>query len=141
MAMIDIENLVYTNVRNAVKTYNANISTSGNYADVPSSFPHVSVEETDNAAVANAISTSDREYAANVTFTVNIFTNTATAKTDAKAIAAVVNDAFTDMGFVRSMKQEMPNIDRTIYRLIMRFQATVWRAFDGEDGHYNITAR
>lgn len=139
--MIDIENLVYTRIRNAIKAYNPNISVSGNYNDVPSNIPHVSIEETDNASVASTLSTSDRERAANLTYTVNIYTNTATAKTDAKAIAAVVNDAFTNIGFVRSMKQEMPNIDRTIYRLILRFQATAWKAFDGVDGHYNITAR
>jgi len=139
--MIDIENLVYTNARNAVKAYDSAITTSGTYSDVPSSFPHVSIEETDNASVSDYISTSDREFAANLTYTVNIYTNTATAKSDAKAIAAVVSDAFTAMGFVRTMKQEMPNIDRTIYRLILRFQATAWRGFDGDDGHYNITAR
>ena len=139
--MIDIENLVYTNVRNAVKAFNADISVSGTYADVPSAIPHVSIEETDNASVASALSTSDREYAVNLTYTANIYTNTATAKSDAKAIAEVVNDAFTDMGFVRSMKQEMPNIDRTIYRLILRFQGTVWKGISGTDGHYNITAR
>lgn len=139
--MIDIENLVYTNVRTAVKAYNNAISMTSTYTDIPSSFPHVSVEETDNASVVSAISTSDREYAANLTYTVNIYTNTATAKTDAKAIAAVVNDAFTDMGFNRSMKMEMPNIDRTIYRLILRFQGTAWKAISGADRHYNITAR
>lgn len=139
--MIDIENYVYTQVRNAVKAANSKVSLSSLDIDVPSSMPHVSIEETDNYTPSSTISTSDREYAANVTYTVNIYTNTTTAKTDAKAIAAVVNDTFTGMGFVRSMKQEMPNIDRTIYRLIMRFQGTVWKAFDGEDGHYNITAR
>lgn len=139
--MIDIENLVYTNVRNAVKAFNAGISVSGTYVDVPSSIPHVSIEETDNASVASAISTSDREYAVNLTYTANIYTNTATAKSDAKAIAEVVSDAFTEMGFARSMKQEMPNIDRTIYRLILRFQGTAWKGIGGTDGHYNITAR
>lgn len=141
MAMIDIENLVYTNVRTAVKGAKPLTSVSGTYTDTPSSFPHVSIEETNSAVRADMSSANSREYAADVTYTVNIYTNTSTAKTDAKELAVVVNDAFTDMGFVRSMKQEMPNIDRTIYRLIMRFQATVWRAFDGEDGHYNITAR
>ena len=139
--MIDIENKVYTEVRNAVKVFNSNASVSGTYTDTPSSFPHVSVEETDNASVTSAISTTDREYAANLTYTVNIYTNTKTAKADAKALAAVVSDTFSAMGFSRSMKQELPNIDRTIYRLILRFQATAWRGFDGAEGHYNITAR
>ena len=139
--MIDIENLVYTNVRNAIKTYNSAVSVSGTYDPVPSHFPHVSIEETDSYIVASELSANDRERAVNVTYTATIYTNTATAKTDGKELAAVVNDAFTGMGFVRSMKQEMPNIDRTIYRLIMRFQALVWRAYDGVEGHYNITAR
>lgn len=139
--MIDIENKVYTVVRTAVKAFNSDIDLSGTYSDVPPSFPHVSIEETDNAVLVSQSSNTDREYAANLTYTVNIYTNTATAKNDAKAIAAVVNDAFVDMGFARSMKQEMPNIDRTIYRLILRFQGTAWKGFDGESGHYNITQR
>ena len=139
--MIDIENYVYTQVRDALKTHDPKISVSGTYIDVPSSIPHVSVEETDSYTPASTLSTSDREYSANVTYTVNIYTNTATAKTDAKELAAIVNDTFTGMGFVRSMKQKMPNIDRTIYRLILRFQATAWKSADGEAGHYNITAR
>ena len=139
--MIDIENKVYTVVRTAVKAYDNAISVSGSYSDVPSAFPHVSIEETDSYVPTGTISTSDREFAAALTYTVNIFTNTATAKQDAKNIAKVVNDAFAEMGFARSMKQEMPNIDRTIYRLILRFQGTAWKGISGIDGHYNITAR
>ena len=139
--MIDIENKVYTEVRNALKSFNSSVSVSGTYTDTPSQFPHVSVEETDSSSVASAISTTDREYAANLTYTVNIYTNTKTAKADAKALAAVINDTFSAMGFNRSMKQELPNIDRTIYRLLLRFQATAWKGISGTDGHYNITAR
>lgn len=140
--MIDLENLIYTAIRSALKTqYGNNISVSGTYSDNPSAFPHVSIEETDNAVLPETASTSDREYAASLTYTVNIYTNTATAKQDAKDIAAVVNAAFVSCGFVRSMKQEMPNIDRTIYRLVLRFQATAWKSFDGADDHFNITAR
>ena len=138
--MIDIENYVFTQIRNACVAFNPHISVSGTYIDVPSSIPHVSVEETDSYTPSSTLSTSDREYSANVTYTVNIYTNTATAKSQAKEIVAVVNDAFTGMGFVRSMKQEMPNIDRTIYRIIMRFQGSVWKSADGVAGHYNITA-
>lgn len=139
--MIDIENLVYTNIRNAIKAYNSAIDVQGIHVDVPSTFPHVSIVETDNSADASTISTSDREYSAELTYTVNIYTNTANAKTVARAIANVVNDAFTGIGFVRSMMQVAPNIDRTIYRLILRYQATAWKAYDGADGHYNITSR
>lgn len=139
--MIDIENLVYTTIRNALKAYSTDIDVTGTYVDVPSKFPHVSIQETDNATEPSTISTSDREFSAELTYTVNIYTNTATAKSDAKAIAAVVNDAFTAIGFVRSMKQEAPNIDRTITRYIMRFTATASKAYDGADGHFNITAR
>lgn len=139
--MINLENLVYTTVREAVKAYNPNVTVSGLYNDTPSSIPHVSIEETNNAVVTSTISTSDREYAAELTYTVNVFTNTATAKSDANALAEVVNDAFAAIGFARSMKQRMPNIDRTIYRVTMRFNATAWKAFDGADGHYNITSR
>lgn len=139
--MINIEDLVYTNVRAAVKAFNPNVTLSGVYNDNPSTIPHVSVEETNNTNMTSTISTSDREFAAELTYTVNIFTNTATAKSDANDLAVVVSDAFAEMGFARSMKQRMPNIDRTIYRITMRFNAIASKAFDGEEGHYNITAR
>lgn len=139
--MIDVENKVYTNVREAVKAFNSSVNVSGTYTDTPQSFPHISIEEIDNSVITSASSTSDREFAANVTYTVNIYTNTKKAKSDAKALAEVVSDAFTAMGFARSMRQPMPNIDRTIYRLLMRFQGVVWKGFDGVDGHYNISAR
>ena len=139
--MIDVEYKVYTNVRKAVLDNFSTASVSGVYVDKPSKLPHVSIEETDSYTPVGYNSLSDPEFAAALTYTVNIFTNTKTAKEDAKAIAAVVNDAFAEMGFARSMKQEMPNIDRTIYRLILRFRGTAWKGFDGVDGHYNISAR
>ena len=139
--MIDVENYIYTQIRNAVKTAFPSASTSSTYNDTPDSFPHVSIEETDSYVPTETISTSDREFAANITYTVNIYTNTEHAKSDAKDLAKTINDAFSALGFSRTMKQEMPNIDRTIYRLILRFQATVWKGFDGVEGHYNISAR
>ena len=137
--MIDIEPRVYTTIRSALKEEFPNINITGKYTDSPAKFPHVSIEETNNAVDASYSSTSDREYAANVTYTVNIYTNTETAKADAKNIAKIVNDTFSVLGFARSLSQPLPNIDRTIYRYTMRFTALVSKAYDGEEGHYNTT--
>jgi len=135
--MIDIEPRVYTTVRGALKSAFPGIDVTGRYTENPAKFPHVSIVETNNVNSSRNASTSDHEFAANVTYTVNVYTNTEAAKSDAKDIAKVVSDSFLTMGFVRTMSQPMPNINRTIYRQTLRFTALVSKAFDGIDGHYN----
>jgi hypothetical protein len=82
-----------------------------------------------------------REFAANQTFTANVYTNTQTAKTDAKALADIVDRVMQNPGFRRSQMLNTPNIDRTIYRLTLRFVGIVSLGYDGEESHYKITAR
>ena len=139
--MIDIENYVYTQVRNAVKAAYPNTSLSGEYIENPSVIPHISVEMSDNVTHVDSMSANNREFAAEQTFTVNIYTNTQTAKTDAKKLLVIVDGVLSGMGFRRSMYLNTPNIDQTIYRLTLRYTGLVATAYDEAQGHYNIIAR
>lgn len=139
--MIDIENYVYTQVRAALKEAFATIDTSAEYEETPAAFPHVCAEMTDNTNSVSYMTASKRENVSEVTFTVNIFTNTTTAKSDAKKIAQTVDSVMQGLGFRRSIYLRTPNIDRTIYRLTLRYTGFVYVAFDEAQGHYNITAR
>ena len=139
--MIDIESYVYTQVRNAVKAVYPNASLSGEYVENPSSFPHVCVEMSDNVTHVDSMTATKREFAAEQTFTVNIYTNTQTAKTDAKKLLTIVDGVLSGMGFRRAMYLQTPNIEHTIYRLTLRYTGLVATAYDEAQGHYNIIAR
>lgn len=139
--MIDVENYVYTQVRNAIKAEYPSASVSGEYIENPARFPHVSLEMTDSSTDAASMTAQTREFAANQTFTANVYTNTQTAKTDAKALADIVDRVMQNLGFRRSQMLNTPNIDRTIYRLTLRFVGIVSLGYDGEESHYKITAR
>ena len=99
--MIDIENAVYTQVRNAIKDVFSNVDISNEYTDNPASFPHVSFEMSDNAVHAPSMTANCREFAANQTFTANVYTTSAQRKSDAKAIADVIDGVMSGLGFRR----------------------------------------
>lgn len=139
--MIDIENAVYTQVRNAIKDVFSNVDISNEYTDNPASFPHVSFEMSDNAVHAPSMTANCREFAANQTFTANVYTTSAQRKSDAKAIADVIDGVMAGLGFRRAIALQTPNMDRNIYRYTMRYTGLVSLGYDGEAKHYKITAR
>lgn len=139
--MIDVENYVYTQVRNAILAAFPNTDVSSEYTENPAAFPHVCLEMTDSTVNAEYMTASNREFATDQTFTANIFSNTATAKTDAKKLAEIVDGVMSGIGFRRSMYLRTPNIDRTIYRLTLRFTGTVSIGYNEAPGHFNVTAR
>ena len=138
--MNDIESYVYTQVRNAVIASFLNADVSSEYVENPAKFPHICLEMTSSTNIAEFMTAEKREFATSQTYTANIFTNTSTAKSDAKAIAQVVDNAMQGLGFRRALYMRTPNIDRTIYRLTLRYEGIVSQAYDGQAGHFNITA-
>ena len=46
-------------------------------------------------------------------------------KAEAKSIADIVDATMLSMKFSRNMRSQIPNIDRAIYRVTMRFEAVV----------------
>ena len=69
-------------------------------------------------------------------YEVNIYSNLKTGrKTECRALAKVIDDAFAAMGFDRVMLNPIPNLeDATIYRIVARYEAvadaknTIYRA-------------
>lgn len=136
----DIENYVYTQVRNAVLVAFSNADVSSEYVENPAKFPHICLEMTNSTNIAEFMTAQNREFATQQTYTANIYTNTPTAKSDAKAIAVVVDSVMQGLGFRRALYSRTPNIDRTIYRLTLRYEGIVSQAYDGQSKHFNITA-
>lgn len=124
--MIDIENKVLSVVREAVLAQYPTASVYGEYVEVPESFPCVTVTEDTNYTYVYTKDEQLAEHHAEVQYAVNVYSNKQTgAKLEAKAIMNIADNAMQSMKFWRTMTRQIPNVDRTIYRLIARYRAVV----------------
>lgn len=124
--MIDVENLVFTTIRNKLKTEYTNIQVTGEYVEVPASFPSVSIEQSDNAVYKNTQDAQGVEHHASLMYSVNVYSNKQSGKkSEAKGIMSVVDTAFKSIGFTRTMSNPIPNKDSSIYRITARYEAIV----------------
>ena len=121
--MIDCENEVYTRIARVLRDKFSGINIAGEYVNAPSSFPHVSITQSDNSVVSEQMTGSAEM--AQVMFEINICSNKADGrKTECKAIAKVIDDVMFRMNFKRMALTPIPNIeDATIYRIVARYRA------------------
>ncbi len=138
--MIDIENKVVSVVRDAVLTAYPTASVYSAYVDAPESFPCVTVTEDTNYTYVYTKDEQLMEHHAEVQYAVNVYSNLQDgAKLQAKAIMNIADTAMQQMGFRRTMTRQVPNVDRTIYRLIARYRAVVGEPVEsGNDLVYHI---
>ena len=124
--MIDIENEVFNNVANALRASYSGISVYGEMVETPSSFPSVSLVEDDNSEIEfNKTLARKPETACNLMYTANVYSNLKTGKkAQAKSIMDIIDAQMHSMGFTRTMRNQLPNLDRTIYRVTARYTRT-----------------
>ena len=141
--MIDIENKVLSVVRDAVLAQYPTASVYGEYIDVPASFPCVTVTEDTNYTYVYSKDEQPDEHHADVQYAINVYSNLKTgAKLEARAILKVADDAMQGMKFWRTMTRQVPNVDRTIYRMVARYHAIVGEPMQvGDDLVYQIYQR
>ena len=141
--MIDIENKVLSVVRDAVLAQYPNCTVYGEYVDVPAAFPCVTVTEDTNYTYVYSKDEQPSEHHADVQYAINVYSNEQTgAKLEARAILKVADDAMQGMKFWRTMTRQVPNVDRTIYRMIARYHAIVGEPMEvGNDLVYQIYQR
>lgn len=120
--MIDCENEVYTRIARVLRDKFPGINIAGEYVNAPSSFPHVSITQSDNSVVSEQMTGSAEM--AQVMFEINIYSNKADGrKTECKAIAKVIDDVMFKMNFKRIALTPIPNMeDATIYRIVARYR-------------------
>lgn len=143
--MIDVENLVIDTVSKAIKadsTY-ANTEVSSEYTDTPASFPFVSVIEEDNSTYQKTQDNDLKEHHTKVMYEVNVFSNkTVGKKTEAKKIMEIVDSALQNIKFTRTFKNAIPNKDKTIYRIVARYEAVIGEGQTiGKDTVYQVYRR
>ena len=128
--MIDLEQKIFTDIATALRTAYEGIFVTSEYVPVPPRFPAVSIVEADNRIVEE-MRTLRIENAARVMYEAQIFSNkTSGKKAEAKAIAETVDDFFSSIGFTRTFKNQVPNMnDATIYRIVCRYEAIIDKDF------------
>lgn len=123
--MIDIENMIVDKVYNAVHAAYPNARVVSMYTENSTVFPLVSIYESDNYSHRATQDGEAKDHAVNVAYTVSVFTNDPLKKSTAKAIADVVDGVMIENLFTRTMRMQVPNLDRTIYRIELRYEAVV----------------
>lgn len=120
--MIDCENEVYTRVATILREKFPGIDIAGEYVNAPSSFPHVSITQSDNAAISETMTGSAEM--AQVMFEVNVYSNkTEGRKSECKSIMNAIDEVLFKMNFKRLALTPVPNLeDATIYRLVARYR-------------------
>lgn len=137
--MIDIENIVFTKLAQALRAAYNGISVYGEFVEVPASFPCVTIVEADNAVYERTRDLSGVEHHAQVMYEINIYTNDSQGKkSKAKSISNMIDGMMTDMLFTRTFRGQTPNIDRSIYRITMRYHAIVREAVEKDGTLYHV---
>lgn len=128
--MIDLENDIFTAVATALREAHPDVYVTGEYVNMPPSFPAVSIVENGNSVVRR-YRTLNIENAVNVMYECQIYSNkSAGKKSEAKAIAATLDEKFASIGFTRTMRNQVPNLnDATIYRIVCRYEAIIDKDF------------
>ena len=84
------------------------------------------VEDDNSEIVSNTTLYRNPETASNLMYTANVYSNLKTGKkAQAKAIMDVVDTQMRNMGFSRTMRSQLPNVDRTIYRVTARYTRVI----------------
>lgn len=125
--MIDIENEVFSRIATRLRNEFNPISVYGEYVKSPASFPAVSIEEKANSVYQRTQDGANVENHALVMYEVNVYSNKQVGKkSECKAIFKVIDDEFKQMGFTRTLRESIPNLENaTIYRMVGRYSAVV----------------
>lgn len=136
--MIDIENKVLDTVFKAVQASYSDASCYGEYVSVPASFPCVTLYESDSQTYTPSLDENLDEHQTIITYECNVYSALASGKkAQSKDIANIVDREMQSMKFVRTMRSQIPNQDRSIYRVTLRYEAIAGEPITESDG--NIT--
>ena len=124
--MIDIENVVYTTVYDALIAAFPNIQVSGDSQEQFASFPAVTIEELNNHTLERTLDEQLHEHHARLTYNIEVYSDRQRGrKGECRKIFDVIDRAMQGMKFIRGDLFRVPTIDRTIYRMYGRYYAIV----------------
>lgn len=127
--MIDVEADLYDEIAKLVLESYPNAYVTGENVEIPASFPAVSIIEAVNQTEESREDTSDSENAAILSYSVNVYSNSASeAKQECRAIMKLIDERMRLLNMRRSFSRPVNNAaDPSIYRLVARFTGMVDR--------------
>ena len=125
--MLDFNNDVFTAVATRVREQHTGTTVTGEYTRMPSKFPALTLDETQNVMVEHLEDSTNIENFAGVTYKLQAFSNKRTGKkAEARAIFATADAEMRRMGFRRVTYTTTPEIyDSTIYEISATYEAVV----------------
>lgn len=125
--MIDFMNEIFTAVASPVRKTHPGVSMTGEYTRQPSSFPAVTLDETENVIVDRLEDSSNEETYAGVRYRLQVFSNkTSGKKAEARKIFATADGILRRMGFRRVGYTTTPEIyESTIYSITAIYEAII----------------
>ena len=125
--MIDIENQIFGKISTALRAEFDPIFVYGEYVKSPATFPAVYIEEKANNAYQRTQDSGSLENHVSLMYEVNVYSNKQIGKkSQCKEIFKIIDNEFQKMGFTRTIKKPIPNLENgTIYRMVGRYTAVV----------------
>lgn len=125
--MVDIENQIYNTIATALRAQFNPIFVTGEYTATPSTFPCVSIVEQTNSQYVQTQDSGSLENHTRLMYEINVYSNKVSGKkSECKQIFNLIDNEFNKLGFTRTMKEPIPNLENaTIYRMIGRYTAVV----------------
>lgn len=125
--MIDYMNEIFTAVAAPVREAHPGVTVSGEYTRKPSSFPAVTLDETENVIIGALEDSSNEEMYSGVSYRLQIFSNKIGGKkAEARAIFATADSIMRRMGFHRVGYTATPEIyESTIYSITAIYEAII----------------
>lgn len=137
--MIDIENAIYDKVKKAINAQYPTAVVESVPIQTVTSLPVISFYQSDNSVDSLTVDTTSFENFANVSFECNIFCDGTSKKQTAKKIAEIVDSVMENVHLRRIFYSPTPNLDITIYRLVLRYTGTVSRSsISGDTAKHTI---
>lgn len=121
--MIDPENEVYTILAQALREEFPGISISDDPMSIPASFPHVSIEMSNNTTLFKVTDSGNYEVAICI-FEINVYSNKQTGrKTECRKIANFIDTILVRKNFRRQAMTPITNRDNpAVYRIAARYR-------------------
>lgn len=125
--MIDYMNEIFTTVAVPVREAHPGVSVSGEYTRQPSSFPAVTLDETENVVVYRLEDSSNEESFAGLRYRLQVFSNKVSGKkAEARAIFSTADAGMRRLGFRRTAYTTTPEIyESTIYSITAIYEAII----------------
>lgn len=137
--MIDIENKVVNEIKTSLVNEFPDIKVYAEFIPEKATYPCVSVNEIGNYVAEQHRDNSSIENYANLSYEINAFSEGTNNKAQCKNIVENIDNTMLGLGFSRTSKTPIPNSDRSIYRIVIRYNGLVSKGIEvGSNTKYTI---